>query len=259
MKEELIHVPLLWRSPSAKAGRCKTPISHVDIAPTLLAAMGVPVPGEFAGRSRWQALQRGEAWAQPVVVDSAECINPNVVHTRLAPRIVCVREERYKMIIRSKMQSAELFDLESDPEEHHPIPEGREDETRRRLLRHAREHVASMQSRDQRPRLHARLKDIRVEMENSDFSAGEVRRVLRWRPGAMDVRSLSPLDGSGGRDRVRVPHFGKGPVSPTASDKSSLEIVYGDGPSSPGSPVRRACVVARPSEQIEAFRGRSYS
>jgi arylsulfatase A-like enzyme len=171
MKEELIHVPLLWRSPSANAGRSRTPLSHIDLAPTLLTAMEAAVPEEFAGKSRWQALQRGEEWQEPVIVDSAECINPRVMPSRLAPRVLCVRDERYKLILTSRAQTAELFDLKMDPAEQHPIPEGRENEARRRLLQRAGEHVAGVQSRDLQPRLHARLKDIRVEIETLVLAA----------------------------------------------------------------------------------------
>ena len=48
---EQIHVPLLWRPPEGGAGLVITsPVSNLDVAPTLLAAAGVAPPREFQGR-----------------------------------------------------------------------------------------------------------------------------------------------------------------------------------------------------------------
>jgi arylsulfatase A-like enzyme len=49
--EELVHVPLLLRAPGITAGVDDAPVGTIDLAPTLLELVGVPVPVGFAGRS----------------------------------------------------------------------------------------------------------------------------------------------------------------------------------------------------------------
>ena len=46
-----IRVPLIWRPPGAPVvGEVQTPVTTLDVAPTLLAAAGVALPQEFQGR-----------------------------------------------------------------------------------------------------------------------------------------------------------------------------------------------------------------
>ncbi len=173
MKEELIHVPLFLRSSSVKPERLKSPISHVDVAPTLLSMMNIPIPVGFEGTSRWQASQLAEEWDEPAIVDSTECINPNRPETRLAARVLCVREKRFKLILRLGSNQEELFDLDADPGEQHPVPVRAEDRTCRKLLQHARSHLAKMQSGDPRLRLQARLNELRLQLQTSVETIGE--------------------------------------------------------------------------------------
>ncbi len=55
----LAHVPFLLRAPGLPPGRVATPIHHVDLLPTLLELVGVPVPGDAAGIALGPML-RGE-------------------------------------------------------------------------------------------------------------------------------------------------------------------------------------------------------
>jgi arylsulfatase A-like enzyme len=54
------HVPLLVRAPGLAAGRRPDPVHHVDVAPTLLALAGLPVPAEARGLALGPFLERGE-------------------------------------------------------------------------------------------------------------------------------------------------------------------------------------------------------
>jgi arylsulfatase A-like enzyme len=47
--EEIIRVPLLLRGPGVRAGRSQIPVSIVDVAPTLLAAVGARTPEAWSG------------------------------------------------------------------------------------------------------------------------------------------------------------------------------------------------------------------
>ena len=169
MKEELIRVPLILRIPGV-SGRevCKNPFSHVDLGPTLLDAMNLRVPADFQGCSRWGAWQRREEWDGPVIVDSTECANPNRPELRPASRVLCVRDARYKLIIRFGPGEEHLFDLDADPSEMKPLPADAQKPVRARLMALASEHIR--RARDgQSPehQLHVLLRDLRAEFSGS--------------------------------------------------------------------------------------------
>lgn len=58
--EELMHVPLVVRAPGVPPGRAKERVSLLDVMPTVLDALGVPVPPGVEGRSLL-GLGRGES------------------------------------------------------------------------------------------------------------------------------------------------------------------------------------------------------
>jgi arylsulfatase A-like enzyme len=115
--EEMIRVPLLVRYPGpADAGgaRIATPVSLVDLAPTLLAGAGAPAPAEFRGRDLWNRARRNaETSEQPGIY--AE-LGLDWMH------LESVRVGNHKLI-RDRRRAAEddgayqLFDLSADPNE----------------------------------------------------------------------------------------------------------------------------------------------
>jgi arylsulfatase A-like enzyme len=64
-----IRIPLLVSGPSRAASVVHTPVSLIDIAPTLLDLAGVEAPPTFRGRSLRPALEGGEIEARPIVVE----------------------------------------------------------------------------------------------------------------------------------------------------------------------------------------------
>lgn len=174
MKEELIRVPLLVRIPGVTGGRVsETPFSHVDLAPTLVNSLGLPVPSSFRGQSLWRKWRDREAWEHPAVVDSTECFTPSRPETRGASRVLCVRESRYKLIFRMGTGTDELFDLQTDPGETSPLPDSVEKAVRRRLLEHARQHLQNtMRDINLEQRLRGRLRDLKLSLSNAAPRAG---------------------------------------------------------------------------------------
>jgi arylsulfatase A-like enzyme len=169
MKEELIRVPLLVRVPGIPSREVsKKPFSHLDLAPTLLHALNLAVPREFQGCSAWGEWNRQEGWGRPAVVESAECINPNRPEDRLAARVLCIRDARYKLILRFGFGEEQLFDLESDPSEMAPLPADVEQPVRRRLLEYARKHIEGTRRLDGgNHRLRARSRELRSALSKS--------------------------------------------------------------------------------------------
>ena len=169
MKEELIHVPLLVRIPSLSGGQVsRQPFSHLDFAPTLLEALNLQVPPAFRGRSRWREWRDGDDSERVAIVESAECTNPNRAEERLAPRALCVRSERYKMVLHFAQNSIELFDLDEDPAETQCLPDSVEVNTQRRLLEYARQHIEAKDlPRTSKFWLRARIRELRFQMPES--------------------------------------------------------------------------------------------
>lgn len=166
MKEELIHVPLLVRVPGVLGLEVsKQPFTLLDLAPTLLHALGLAVPREFQGRSAWNEWNRGEGWDRSAVVESTECINPNRAEERLASRVLCIRDSRYKLILRFGMGAEQLFDLQSDPSEVAPVPADVEKPVRRHLLEYALRHIEDERRLGSgEHRLRARLRELRIAL-----------------------------------------------------------------------------------------------
>ncbi len=166
LMEELIHVPLLLRVPgSAKKDVKKTPFTLLDLAPTLLEAAQIAPPQEFQGRSRWDEISHGN---DPGGIAISECVagctNPFRPDGRLGPRVLTVREARFKLALQFDPPSEQLYDLEADPGEHAPLAPKAQTTVRRRLLEAAREHLhRSSGQRDERVRLRARVRDLQLE------------------------------------------------------------------------------------------------
>ena len=173
MNEEIIHVPLLMRVPGERGAQVPScPMSHLHLAPTLLDIVGESAPPSFRGRSLWPNLQMGNAWDDVAIVESTYgCTNPFQAETRNAPRLLAIRDSRFKLVLRlAPGDTEEVYDLELDPTETHPFVASSAatlpgSETRKRLLEIAREHLKqSVSTRDSDMRLRARLRDLRSEM-----------------------------------------------------------------------------------------------
>ncbi len=176
LSEEIVRVPLLIRVPGERGVKVPaSPMSQLHLAPTLLEIMGVQAPSAFQGRSLWTNLQRGIAWDDPATVPAIvpviiECVygctNPFRAESRSAARLLGVRDARFKLVMRIEPGATEeVYDLEADPAETHPLVGGLASETRKRLLQAACEHLErTVSARDPVKRLQARLRDLRCEI-----------------------------------------------------------------------------------------------
>jgi arylsulfatase A-like enzyme len=163
--DELIRVPLLLRVPGTTGKKSSgAPFSLVHLAPTLLESAQLPAQPAFRGQSYWPELQSGASWNEPAISECiAGCTNPFRPEDRAGPRILAVREARYKLILHFDPVAEDLYDLEADPQEIAPLPPGAEKAVRRRLLEAARAHLAGSARPDLEPRLRALLKELRLE------------------------------------------------------------------------------------------------
>jgi len=170
LAEELIHVPLLLRLPGAEKREVPaSPFSLIHLAPTLLEAAEIAAPASFQGRSYLSHLRRGEAFDDVAVSECvAGCTNPFRTEDRMGQRILSVRESQYKLVLNFDSPAEHLYDLQADPGERSPLLQDAEKPVRHRLLEVARAHLRrSIEQRDCRARLSARLREVQLEWARS--------------------------------------------------------------------------------------------
>jgi arylsulfatase A-like enzyme len=168
LMEELIHVPLLLRVPGTeKREVAKDPFSMLHLAPTLLDAAQLPAPPAFEGQSYWTRLRQGEPFNSVAISECvAGCTNPFRPENRMGPRLLSIRESRFKLVLRFGSTAEDLYDLEADPGEQAPLAPATLKPVRRRLLELACEHLRKPASdAHQRTRVQARLRDLQLEWQ----------------------------------------------------------------------------------------------
>ncbi|MHB9025160.1 MAG: sulfatase family protein [Armatimonadota bacterium] len=110
--EQLVRIPLLLRWPCGISSSMQTSalISQVDLAPTVLEAVGLPVPAGIDGSSALPFL-RGEAERiRPSAL--VECVDdPHKL------RLKTLITSTHKLTWYAGQSSGELYDLEADPRE----------------------------------------------------------------------------------------------------------------------------------------------
>ncbi len=125
--ESNIQVPLVVKWPGASGGvRVSSLVQHVDLAPTVLAAAGLPPCEEMDGRSLRDAVEGKGDLEDGGLLLTEEC-------TWMAKW--ALREEGWKLIVAREADfygkpERELYDLNSDSEEQHNLVESEPDRVR---------------------------------------------------------------------------------------------------------------------------------
>ncbi len=175
LMEELIHVPLLLRVPGLQSRTTASSFSLANLAPTLIDAAQARPQAGFERESRWEQIKTGASWNEPAVVECiGGCTNPfrRDSGNRLRPRLLAVREARYKLIFDFESKRERLYDLETDPHELRPLPDGTETVVRRRLLECARRHIERARNeRNDDLSLRTRLSEMRLEWAESSHQS----------------------------------------------------------------------------------------
>ena len=119
--EETIRVPLAIRHKALKTARVSTPVSLVDLAPTLLQAAGLRTPSGMDGRS---LLTPGSPRA--VFAEAGDRYLPDPTAARNGPWRRCVILGDRKIVASSTPEGAlgqpQAFELRADAKELNPLP-----------------------------------------------------------------------------------------------------------------------------------------
>ncbi|MFO0984527.1 MAG: sulfatase [Planctomycetota bacterium] len=156
--EEMLHVPLIVHYPGMRESDSRTiatPVSLLDLAPTILAACHIPQPQEFHGQDL-EPLARGKRRDQEL-----DDIYSEMAFDRV--NLECLRRGRFKLIRdrdRSEADptSYQLFDLAEDPGEQHNLIGARPDVEAD--LQRALKRCATVIARGARPRVKLALDDL---------------------------------------------------------------------------------------------------
>ena len=108
--QELLHVPLIIRLPGLEhAGKViDTPVTLVDLYPTLLELLGEPVPEDISGISLKPLIEGEKVASRPLFVEE---------HSETERENTVLIEYPWKIIYQNRKKKASLFNLVDDPSE----------------------------------------------------------------------------------------------------------------------------------------------
>ena len=119
MYEPALRIPMIWRVPGGSSGTCDTPVSHLDVVPTLLEATGLSSAEDLDGVSLLPTLSSG-APPPDRCLFSQYSGNPTIGDIR---RAAVTRQYKY---VYDPAASPELYDLEQDPLEMRNLAQDRD-------------------------------------------------------------------------------------------------------------------------------------
>ena len=128
LHSELVHVPLLIRAPNFSPGIEHSSASTIDISPTILDLLGIPIPSYFKGRPLTQfdgsriIYQETSAPIELVrqldrIIASTQQGQIEVRQSDLPAYKESMIYSNWKYIVDSANSRTELYDLNSDPRE----------------------------------------------------------------------------------------------------------------------------------------------
>ena len=116
--DEIARIPLLvrWPDRAPKGAVCPWPVSHIDVVPTVLDAMGMPVPKPLEGKSMLGTLH--DPALRPNDAVFIEFGRYEVDHDGFGgfQPLRAAFDGRYKLTV-NLLTTDELYDLENDPGE----------------------------------------------------------------------------------------------------------------------------------------------
>ena len=142
MWQEILRVPLILRGPGLPRGvRVTAPVSHVDLAPTILARVGVAEDVSFDGLDLaplWSGGSDAPFRGRFLYGEGSGGLTYDLVVRGFFPVYRSVRRGPHKLVYESKNDRYALYDLEADPDERADVKSA-EPEIARALIEEMRE------------------------------------------------------------------------------------------------------------------------
>ncbi|MCH2170878.1 sulfatase [Myxococcota bacterium] len=113
-----IRVPLIFRGPDTRRQMIQTPVSLIDVAPTVLDLANIPIPTTFEGRSLVPAIRGRALGSLPVVAEIFQTTHDPPRH-----RLAVIRDETQWIL--SPDGSVLEFDLRENAPQRSPQPSTR--------------------------------------------------------------------------------------------------------------------------------------
>jgi arylsulfatase A-like enzyme len=120
LNDELLRVPLIVAAPGMSSRVIARPVMMLDVAPTVLDVLGVPIPSSFSGRSLAGALAGRPLAPAPVYAEMLA--RPT---WREEARMILDADGRTKVIYRITHPRFEIYDVATDPDELHDLSRAR--------------------------------------------------------------------------------------------------------------------------------------
>jgi arylsulfatase A-like enzyme len=123
--QEVLRVPLIMRGPGIpKNTRVSTPVSLVDLVPTIARFAQAPLPDSIDGidlSPLWKGGSTADFDQRLIYGEGAGGVNWSLAAPGLYPEHRSVRRASHKLVYSSDGERYKLFDLAKDPGEQHDI------------------------------------------------------------------------------------------------------------------------------------------
>lgn len=110
-----VGIPFMIRGPGIASGERELIAQNYDVAPTLLAALGLPIPDSMMGRDLLAPDAEQHSFENPVLAVNAGFGN--------WPDLVSARANEYKYVLNVESGIGALYDLSQDPDESRDLSE----------------------------------------------------------------------------------------------------------------------------------------
>jgi arylsulfatase A-like enzyme len=122
LHRELLHIPLIIHAPGFAPRRVSAPVRQVDVMPTALELLGLPIPEGLEGTSLVPSM-RGEPLLDLPVLGE---LRQSRLH-----RGDSLQRGGWKLMVNRVRQRAALYDLRRDPREHEDVAASHPERVRR--------------------------------------------------------------------------------------------------------------------------------
>jgi arylsulfatase A-like enzyme len=130
LRQTLIHIPCLIRVPDGRHGRIPGLVQTTDLAASMCAHAGVPVPRHLVdrpgtvdalklssqGQGRHMAFAEWQHWGETKMA-SLQRRAPHCDFARLPRGLEAVQDSRFKLLVEAATGREVLYDLATDPNE----------------------------------------------------------------------------------------------------------------------------------------------